>query len=224
MKFYDNAKELIRYETPKAIRGQLYPFFENGFRSYQELINDNKAFFDSDFISNIKGRLLSFLVFRQFEKEMLGKKFPFIPEAKTVNNFNYKSLNLLRNNIIINVCRAPDSNSLPNRSKYRLKHCKLNKFNEKNLFYFVDKKNEMNFKKEPYYMFLTYGYDKKDISFVNLLVPDAKMTSILEKIELQSEMFVYKTDEVKKRETEKILTSLKAEALQKLTLIRDELK
>lgn len=222
MRFYDNAEQLIKKELPIKVRSQFYPFFESGFRVYNEIVSSNRTFFDSTFIPNIKGRLLTFLIFRQFEPDMISNNFPFKTEAKIVNNFKYKSLNLIKDNVIINVCKAPDKDSLPNKAKYKLKNCRMNRFKNKILLFDIDSNNRLTIKKEPYYVFLTYGYDKNNISFVNLMVPNSKMTTCLKNIDLKSELKLHTFKGADKKDTEKRLATLKEEAIKNLTILKKD--
>lgn len=213
LKFYDNANELVTKELPRSVRSQLYPFFHSGVIAYQEVVN-NSILFRSEFMSNLKGRLLNYMIFRQFEPDMVSSTFPFKTNVEKVNNFNYKTLNLSRGNIIINVAKANDKNSLPSRSKYRLKKCNLNKFYQKQLFCQV-KTKEMVVTNEPYYAFLTYGFRNNEIDFVNLVVPNDRMTGILKKVDLMSEFSLYKS-EVPQEEIEKRITSLNQHVIEEL--------
>jgi len=157
------------------------------------------------------------MIYRQFEPDMLSETFPFTPKPERVNNFNYKTLNLLRRNVIINVAKAKDKNSLPRKSKYKLENCRLNNFSQKQLFYNV-KSKKLIVTNEPYYLFLTYGVkDDYEIDFVNLIVPNAGMTSILKNIDLMSEFALY-TQDVPQEEVEKRITSLKNDVVRKLNI------
>lgn len=217
MKFYQNASELVKKELPRSVRSQLYPFFLSGVIAFQEVVNSTFVLFQSEFMSNIKGRLLNYMICRQFEPDMISESFPFTPKAERVNNFNYKTLNLLRGNVIINVAKASDKNSLPGRSKYRLENCRLNKFSQKQLFYNI-KSKKLIVTNEPYYMFLTYGFkNSHEIDFVNLMVPNAGMTGILKKVDLISEFSLY-TQDVPQEEVEKRITSLKNDVIRKLNI------
>ncbi|QNB45830.1 hypothetical protein BR63_05585 [Thermanaerosceptrum fracticalcis] len=222
MKFYNNADELIKKELPRSIRAQLYPFFLSGARAFHEVIQSNSTLFTSTFLTNIKGWLFNYLIFRQFEEDMLSENFPFKVQAVKVNNFNYKSLNLVRQNVIINIGKAKDKDALPNRSWYRVKQCRKNKFKAKQLFYDTNTKNNLIVKPEPYYLFLTYGTRNNDIEFVNLLVPNENMTGYLKKIELGSEFSLIKNNDILIQQAEKRITSLKADVLKQLNLLKGE--
>jgi hypothetical protein len=213
--FYNGAKELIERELPRNVRSQLYPFFETGVKAYLELVNENRKFFESDFASNIKGWLLNYLIFRQFEGDMVNQNFPFIAQPVKVNRFRYFALNLLHNNVIINVARAATEDSLPNPSKYRERNCKLNRFNAKQLFCDPGNDNELTVKNEPYYMFLTYRVRNNEVDFVSLIVPNSDMTNCLEKVNLKSELSLYQIDSEPIHEEKKII-KLKTEVIQSL--------
>ena len=220
-----NPKVLVKNEVPRSIRAQLFPLFETGAKAYYEIINTNKEFINSVFLNNIKGNLFNYLIFRQFEPDMINNNFPFKFEAKTVNNFKYRSLNLVRPNSIINIGKAFDKDSLPNRSLYRRKLCKHNNFREKNLLFAINNDNKLCLKSSPYYMFLTYGYNYKkfELEFVNLVIPDKKMKDFIYKIDIKSEYALHRTLKIsreEKRETEKKIAFLKEDVIKQFNIFK----
>lgn len=223
MKFYQDANELIENETPIRVRSQLYPYFQTGLTAFKELVQENEKIFQSDFFHNIRGWVLNYMMFRQFESDMLSKTFPFIPLSKKVNNFNYKTLNLISDNLIINVAKSIAPRTLPNRSQYRRRYCRLNEFNKHSLYFAVDPSNQLVVKNEPYFMFLTYGVTKNEIQFVDLVVPNHSMRECLAIRSLKDELSVYTSESMEETVTsEKKVAILKNDVLEKLKLIKGE--
>ncbi|MDO7787105.1 hypothetical protein [Desulforamulus aquiferis] len=222
MKFYNNADELVDNELPIHIRAQLYPLIENGVRAYQEFVYEHFKTFDSAFINNLKGWLLTYMIFRQFEQDMVSSNFPFLCEAQKVNNFQYKSLNLTRGNVMINLGKARDEYAFPHRSKYRIRNCRNNRFTEETLFLGVDKSNNFIVKNEHYYLLLTYGYKNGNIGFANLIVPNYKMTKFEKACDLKTEFRLYNNNAGMQSNVEKKVAFIKDEVLQKLKLIKKE--
>lgn len=216
--FYESANDLLQSELPIGAQAQLYPIFESGARAYRELLSENLCLFNSVFFNNLRGQLFSYLIFRQFNPDMISQNFFFQVEAKKVNNFNYRALNLVGENLIVNVCRTIDSNSLPTKSKYRKTKCKLNKFNEKGLCLRCIN-DQLTVKNEPYYAFLTYGHKRGVLEFANIIIPNYSMTEILAKIDLKSELHLYKSQIHNSYEEEKV-TTLKKETLEMLSLFK----
>ena len=222
MKFYTNAKELLDSEMPRSERRIFYPIFVSGIQAYKDVIDSNKKFFKSYFAANIKGPLLNYMIFRQFEPDFTSAHFPFKLEARRVNNFQYKALNLVKKGLIINTGKAYDTELLPNRSEYRKKYCQLNRFNEKHLFYDIEENNDLVVRQEAYFMLLTYGFKKGEIEFVNLFVPNESMTGYLEKIDLKAECLYYEPELLHSDEMEKRMTALKTDVLHKLELVEGD--
>lgn len=222
MKYYSSANELLDSEMPRSLRTYFYPIFVSGMQAYKDVIESNKTFFSSSFAANIKGPLLNYMIFRQFEPDFTSAHFPFKLQARKVNNFHYKALNLVREGLIINAGKAYNSELLPNRSGYRKKYCRLNRFNEKHLFFDIEE-NEMVVKHEPYFMLLTYGLNKGEIDFVNLLVPNASMTGYLKKVDLKAECLYFEPQLLHNEEMEKRMTALRTDALHKLKLVEGDI-
>jgi hypothetical protein len=222
MKFFSSAGELIESEMPRSTRIKIYPFFESGLQAYRDILKTNELFFNSAFATNIKGHLLNYMIFRQFEPDMISQQFLLKAEARRVNNFYYNSLNLLKDGLIINVGKTYGRDKLPNRSRYRKKYCRLNKFREKHLFFDINSENELVQKNEPYFMLLTYGLDRGEIEYVNLMVPNDLMTGYHKSIDLKAECLYEQPELLHNEEMEKRMTALKTDTIQKLKLLKGE--
>lgn len=162
------------------------------------------------------------MVFRQFEPDMVSSNFPFTCDAQKVNNFKYRSLNLIRGNVMINVGKARDEYTFPNRSKYRLRSCRNNRFIEESLILGVDNSNSFVVKNEQYYLLMTYGYKHGNIGFVKLIVPDDRMTAFKKVCDLKSEFRMYSNNTNTQLEIEKKVAFIKDEVLQKIKSIKKE--
>ncbi|MHB1652320.1 MAG: hypothetical protein ACYCVD_07560 [Desulfitobacteriaceae bacterium] len=208
---YNSAKELVDTELPRTIRAQLYPIFIRGLKAYRDILNMQGGTFQSVFIHNIKGWLLNYMIFRQFEADMLSSAFPFVPEPVKVNSFKYTSLNLRSGNLRLNVGKAFDNNSFPNPSKYRRKSCYRNRFPSDDLFTgTTDPYYDQLFESEaPYYAFLTFNIKNDDMDFLNIMVPNWNMKRCLTYLNLRNELSLVKTEHTEESQNEKIITSLK---------------
>ena len=216
MNMYKDANELMDNEMPRSIRIQLFPFFLSGIEAYRQIVEGNSGFFNSVFAANIRGPLLNYLIFRQFETDMTTKNFPFKTESRNVNNFYYKSLSLLKGDVIVNVGKAYSTDGLPNRAIYRKKYCRLNLFREKNQLFDISEHNDLVIRKEPYCMFLTYGIRNGAIDFVNLIVPNTKMTGYLAKKDLKAECLYVAPKQVYSEDVEKRVSALKEDVQKQL--------
>lgn len=223
MPIYKNANELIEEEVPRAIRAKIYPYFQSGLQAYKEILNEEKELFSSAFFSNLKGWLLNFMMFRQFELDMISNTFPFIASPIKVNSFNYQGLNLLHNNIIINVGRSINKDNLPNRSTYRRNYSKKNRFPDQDLFYGISRSYNSFFElNEPYFAVITYGVKQGDLEFINLMVPNWNMTESLATIDLMKEFSLFESTNNEIVTLEKNQTSIKDEFKKKLHLVKGE--
>lgn len=216
---YKSAKELVEYEMPKSVRSQLLPIFLRGISAYKQILNMQGGTFQSIFIHNIRGALLNFMIFRQFEADMLSSSFPFVPMPEKVNSFKYTALNLLHNNVKINVGKSFNSESFPNNSKYRRNFSERNRFPEDDLFYGLDRAYDQLFvNDDPYYTFLTFNLKNDELDYLNLMIPNWNMTRPLFNLNLKNEISLVSVTEEAKVHDEKIITHLKDEFLKNLPL------
>lgn len=212
---YSTADELLDLEVPKEVRSVLYPMILRGTKAFEELINEEAFMFNSTFLNNCKGQLRTFLIFRQFDADLLSPKFPFTVVPEEVNHCRYTSLNLRRGNVMINVAKEARQTHLPSRSKFRLELCKTNNFRQNTLFF--DENGRVQ--EEPYYLLLTYGYRYGGLDFVDLVVPDINMRDILAVRSLKSE-YVMQPKSLEEREVEEeLLVKLKYDAIEQLKAI-----
>lgn len=218
---YKNARELVETELPRAVRSQLFPIFERGVQAYREILSMPGGTFKSIFLHNIKGWMLNFMIFRQFEPDLLSSTFPFISTTEKVNSFEYRALNLLHGNVKINAGKAATLDSFPNRSNYRREYCQRNRFPDDDLFSETDPFYDQLFlSDQPYYLFLTFNVNVQNnkLDFVNLMVPDCNMKKSLFNINLMNEFSLRKKDDTDKKTDEKIVATLKNEFLQNLPI------
>jgi hypothetical protein len=218
LRIYQTPDELIDQELPIGKRARLYPVINDAFNFFNDFLLEHDSLFQSEFFKNTKGHLLSYIVCRHFEPDMVSPNFPFYYYAEKVNNFGYKNGILKSGNVIINISRARQPNGLPNKSFHRLKKCAQNDFKSINLFFDVNHKNRLFLNNEPYCCFLTYEVVSDQLETVNLIVPDQKMNSVLKNIDLKSEYAFYEPEKeiIDVAEKEKKITALKEEILAKV--------
>ena len=209
---YSTADELLDLEVPKEVRSVLYPMFLRGTKAFEELINEEAFMFNSTFLNNCKGQLRTFLIFRQFDADLLSSNFPFSVVPKEVNHCRYTTLNLQRGNVLINVAKEAKQTRLPSRSKFRLDACKTNNFRQNTLFF--DENGQVQ--EEPYYLLLTYGYRYGSLNFVDLVVPDVNMRDVLAVRSLKSEYVMQPKSLEEKELEEELLVKLKYDAIEQL--------
>jgi hypothetical protein len=92
---YNSSTELVKYEFPKKIISPIYKIFENANIVYQDVIEDE--FFKSEYVTNVKGRIMSYAIYRQFDSLYLPKNFPFKVKSVTMS-FQQKRVELHRPN------------------------------------------------------------------------------------------------------------------------------
>lgn len=217
MKLYGNAEEMVENEIPLPVRARLYPIFEDGVKLFKEVVKEQSSWAGSAFWGNVKGHLLSFLIGRLFEPDMLSPNFPFRSAPEKVNNFGYKCIYLQRGNVLINIVRTKHANALPSRSLNRLERCLPNNFSNVILLFDVNHENKLHIKNAPYCCFLTYSIQNGELSSANLIVPDNKISRCLKKIDLKKDYIVYESPhKIEEPDKEIIIAKLRQEILDKL--------
>lgn len=211
----ENAQEFLNNEIDNNIKRMLYLIIESGMNHAQMLLEDS-LFQNSAFQPNIKSRLCNYCINRSFESDMRPNDFPLAVNVLSTNNFLYKAVFLESNNMVINVAKCKNRDTIfPSRAKFRLDRCKKNKFRQNTLFD-VSCYNQDNIKIEGDKIFglLTYYLDGNEILHADLLIPDVNMKNPLAICDLkQNYSFpnfqIYNNNDVK----EKQLAKLKQEIL-----------
>lgn len=220
MKLYASAQELLDMELPRSYRAYLLPIVEDGVNVYNQLIGENNIWLNSLILGNIKGRLLSFCVARQFEPDMLSNTFPFTYVAEKVNSFGYRSSNLLKGNVVINIGKACQPNGLPYDSSYRKERCQTNSFPQNSLFMDIDENNSLFVTSGPYYSFLTYKVIGDSLASVNLIVPNQNMSGCYVNVDLMSEFSARPGYSLETPTVEKRVAKIKDELL--ISIAKDD--
>ncbi|EES49877.1 hypothetical protein NE172_10955 [Clostridium botulinum] len=196
---------------PKEVRGNLYEMLYVGITAYNRIIKDDENLRKSPFFINIKSRLLTFSIYRQFEKDMLRKEFPLKVEIKKVNNFGYNSLTLSNKKSRISLAKTLNNMTLPNKSKYRIKECSNNYMFETQLKFDLDGYT-YNIEPAQTYMIIGFKIKSGELSHLNLMVPDTSMDSVITNINLLDEYNNWITVTKDEPHVEKQIVAIKKEA------------
>lgn len=207
--------EIIDQELPLYVRSQIYPLIQNAYTLKNDFMKD-PIFSESRLIGNIEQRLLSFLVERQFEDDMVSNSFPLERIVTKRNNYNFSGIELLSNNAIITIANTKSYSALPQKSGYRKEYSEGNS----NIFVqqkiFEDSKKRLYVKDKPYYIIITYG-GKDNVDFINLVLPESGMDGILYRRSIKEEIRLINIQQPSSPNnaiySEKKLTSLKKEFL-----------
>lgn len=208
-------KEDIYYLNlvPVDIRQKLYEVLYIGISAYNSLLKDNLEITKSKFFGNVKTRLLTFVLYRQFEDDMISKKFPFKVDIKQVNNFGYNSLVLYNKRVKISIAKTLDNMSLPNRSKYRIKECKNNFRHETQLCFNFEEPSIKKYEDALTYFIVGFGLKDGVIEHLNLLLPDTSMRYTIANIDIEKEYFDWTMGTKDEPYVEKQIVKVREEAL-----------
>ncbi|EKQ56169.1 MULTISPECIES: hypothetical protein [unclassified Clostridium] len=162
----------------KEERENIYYILYIGVSAYKRLLEDNPELEKSESFSEISTRILSFVVKRQFESDVLSMDFPFKVEIKDVNPFKSKALFLNNKLIRLKINRTPKRNKLHNSNKisrYMLEEAKVNDKHLKQVkFLLFD--NDAEVGEEKYtFMILGYGVKNKEIDHLDFMIPSYNM-------------------------------------------------
>lgn len=190
---YKSSKEFIKNELSKERIKPLYRIFEDANIIYKEVLQSE--FFNSKFISNINGRLISYAVYRQFDSLYLPRNFPF--QVNTVKMpFGQKRVELKKDNILLTIGKSNSRNCLPSISKYKKDYSSSNWGLENQIR--MDIINDgIKLSQTPYYAILTFDIKDGELDFVDILIPDHRYENILDKIELKPKFKVHRTKDIK---------------------------
>jgi hypothetical protein len=220
IKVYNSSTELVKYEFPKKIISPIYKIFENANIVYQDVIEDE--FFKSEYVTNVKGRIMSYAIYRQFDSLYLPKNFPFKVKSVTMS-FQQKRVELHRPNIILTIAKVNSRNTLPTVSNYRKKYASRNWGLGRQIYMDILDNNRIKLNQEPYYGIIVYNINNSSLEFVDIVIPDYKYERILERIELKPKFEVHKIEDIKDDEKRILgIENLKKEILDSKILFSDE--
>jgi len=201
---------------PTDVRKKLYQILYVGVEAYNGVLNENPQIKNSKFFTNIKTRLLTFLIFRQFEEDQLSKEFPLKVDIDKVNNFGYTALMLSNKKIRLSLSKTSKGSKLPNDSKYRIKQSANNSKYENQIRFNLDGIGNTT-EESPTYFILGFGVSGKDLRHLNLLMPDTKMKLTLANVDLLQEYNSWIVNNDEDEYVEKQITSMKQEGMRILT-------
>ncbi|WP_085829378.1 hypothetical protein [Clostridium massiliodielmoense] len=213
---YKTGKQFIENNIDVKSRIKLFPIIKAGIEAYKDIISSDRKLFDSKYSKDIRGHLKNFVIYRQFDEDMLSKSFPFKCEALEVNNFGYTVPKLEKDKGIILISRQSIEGSLPSKSKYKLKYSENNNFERKQLRFNLDKLPEIA-PDEKYLAFLTYGMKDGDLEFLHLMVPDKDMNECIYDLDIQHEYNLY-CNNINRKDVEYVestVATIKTEWLEK---------
>lgn len=192
-------------------RAKIYQMMYIGITAYNRFIKENVELQKSKFLINIKSRLLTFLIYRQFDEDMISKSFPLEVNIQKVNKFGYNALMLCNDKVKISLAKTQNKFSLPNKSNYRLMQCKDNLGIETQLKFNLD-----NDSKElipaPIYVIIGFKIINNQLEYLNFIVPDTTMKNSIVNINLLAEYKKVILDSKEEPEIEEQITTIKKEA------------
>ena len=194
------------------VKGKIYEIFYVGISAYNRLLQENPEMINSKFFKNIDARLLTFLVYRQYEDETLKEKFPLKININKVNNFGYNTLILEDRKYRLSIAKTLKKFSLPNKSKYRKFECRNNSKEDIQLKFNFD---EVKVKLEDDKRYFIIGFSVKggEIDHLDLLMPNSSMDYTIVNIDLLDEYYRWISGSKDEPEVEQQIVRMKEEAL-----------
>lgn len=203
--------------VPLKVRNNLYQIIYNGISLYNEFAKENRKLINSIFYRNVKTRLQTFFIFRQFDSDMLSDSFPLKVCISNVNKYGYNALTLVNDKVKLSLAKTTGKISLPNKSKYRLEDCKNNSLVQNQLRFNIDDDNSIHSRdsviESSVYIIIGYKLQNGELQYLNLMVPDNKMERTISNINLIDEYnkFVL-SPPIENEYTEEQIASIKQEA------------
>lgn len=210
------VNEKIQKLIKKEERESLYYILYIGVSAYKRLLEGNPELAKSDSFAEIRTRILSFVIKRQFEEDILSMEFPFKVELKDVNAFKSKALFLNKKLVRLKVNKTVRRNKLHNSNKvsdYMLKEAEVNSKDKKQIkmLFFDDSAVEVGEEKHTF-IILGYGIRDKEIDHLDFMIPSADMKVVEESFNGLDEYKQTILMDNNKDQTEKKIMSLKEEA------------
>lgn len=202
---YKSSTELIAKEFSREKISYIYKIFENANMVYEEVIK--KDFFDSLYNTNVKGRILSYAVYRQFDPKYLTNNCPFEVKSATMA-FDQKRVELKSDNVILTIAKVNNRNKLPSKSGYKTNYSLAN-WGIENQLYMEFLEKDIEIKQQPYYGMITYGINNAKLDFVDIIIPDSRYKTILDKVELKPKLEIVKTEDLEDAGDEERIINVK---------------
>ena len=171
-----NSKIKVESIIKKEERESIYKIIFIGLSAYNRILDENSELVKSSSFSEIRTRLLSTVMKRQLEEDMLALDFPYEVEFKKTNNFGNRVAFLKNNRCKIQMNKMPKNNKLYNSnkpSKYMLKEAKSNSFYENQLVFLLDSNSKIG--TEKVYVILGYRVNGKQLEYLTFHIPDKNM-------------------------------------------------
>lgn len=175
---YSSTSELIRNELTNNILQPIYNIFEDSSIAYKELITKEEDLFKGSYLSEFKGRLMNYIIKRSFDIDRIPKNFPFKVSAINMA-YGQKRTELKRNNILLTLGKAQNTNTLPGYSKYKQEYAKGNSSICKQLKMNIEEK-EINIEDIPYYGIITYNLKDDELDFLNIVIPSSTYNEVID--------------------------------------------
>ncbi|KPU45794.1 hypothetical protein OXPF_05830 [Oxobacter pfennigii] len=197
---YKSTSELIKNELSNSVIKPLYNIFDDAFIVYNDLLDNNKEIFKGQYTSEIKSRLINFIIKRYFDDDMVPKNFPF--EVKAVRMaYGQKRLELRRKNIILTLGKAQTTNTLPSYAEYKSIYAKGNSMIANQLMINIDG-GEEKYIDSPHYGIITYNINENKLQFLNIIMPDSNYKYVLDSIPITARLKIVENDNSSTEEDE----------------------
>lgn len=201
----------------KEDRNKIYNVLYIGVSVYKRLLEDNEELINSKSFGEIKTRILSFVIKKQFEDYMSSLDFPYKIELKEVNNFGNKALFIRNNKVKIQINKTKKKGKMHNSNRpamYMLNAAKQNSKYTREIKFFLDSDDKVEPKENNIvYIICGYGVREKLLDHLDFIIPEQNMNDIIDKFDALHEYNDLINDNNHDETVEKRIVALKEEAL-----------
>lgn len=184
------STQILKEELPIKYRRSIENILNDSLVVYNDLIEDE--IFKGEYFSNIKGWLMTYIIDKHFDKNLLPNNFGMkVNSAKMP--FNRKRVEIKTDNMLLTISRTDEKFKLPCESAFRKEYALGNDELDNQIKFSFNEEN-IKFKEEihPYYSIVVYKVRNNEFEFIDVLMPDSNYKSVIGTIPLKSDLVLVK--------------------------------
>lgn len=172
--FYNDFTSIVTHTFAKQIL--------SGVKALNMFIADNRDFFSYPEYSALKGYMLNYSIESSLRRAAFTPKAAYKAIPINVNSFGRSILRITTDNFHITTAKTHKWNTLPAKSKYKLKYAQSNAGGDGQMCFDFEE-NTISSKNDLYYALLTYGYNSRtsECSHIDLIVPSGSFNAIIKR-------------------------------------------
>lgn len=177
---YENILRDIENDLDKESLRKLFLMIKDSTEIFNDLVGRESDIFSGKlFCSDIKTRMLNFIITRAFSPNFLPRNFPFDVEILSLQGA-YHTPKLKKGNTILTISKVKNKNKLPSRADYKEEYSRGNLHISEQLKFVFDE--EYSVEGIPYYGILGYEFSKDKLKGLNIIVPDENFKKVVKTI------------------------------------------